>query len=97
MSSVTSGQRTASAIPWLVIGCGCAIAALTFGPRSAMGFFQLPMLADRGWDRQTFGLAMALQNLFWGPACPSSAPQPTNTGAGACWPRPACSTRSACS
>jgi MFS family permease len=39
---------------------------LTFGPRSAMGFFQLPMLADTGWDRSTFGLAMALQNLFWG-------------------------------
>ena len=70
MSSVTSGQRTAGAIPWLVIGCGCAIAALTFGPRSAMGFFQLPMLADRGWDRQTFGLAMALQNLFWGLGLP---------------------------
>jgi MFS family permease len=31
-----------------------------------MGFFQLPMLADRGWDRSTFGLAMAFQNLFWG-------------------------------
>ena len=36
------------------------------GPRSAMGFFQLPMLADRGWDRSTFGLAMAVQNLCWG-------------------------------
>nr|WP_276562433.1 MFS transporter [Hoeflea prorocentri] len=42
------------------------IAALTFGPRSAMGFFQLPMLAETGWDRTTFGLAMALQNLCWG-------------------------------
>lgn len=31
-----------------------------------MGFFQLPMLADTGWDRTTFGLAMAIQNLFWG-------------------------------
>jgi MFS family permease len=24
------------------------------------------MLADTGWDRTTFGLAMAIQNLFWG-------------------------------
>lgn len=55
-----------SQIPWLIIICGCLIAALTFGPRSAMGFFQLPMLADRGWDRTTFGLAMAIQNLAWG-------------------------------
>jgi len=31
-----------------------------------MGFFQLPMLQDSGWDRTTFGMAMALQNLFWG-------------------------------
>jgi MFS family permease len=55
-----------AALPWVVIACGCIVAALTFGPRSAMGFFQLPMLADTGWDRTTFGLAMALQNLFWG-------------------------------
>jgi Arabinose efflux permease len=54
------------AMPWLIIIAGSLIAMLTFGPRSAMGFFQLPMLADTGWDRSTFGLAMALQNLFWG-------------------------------
>jgi MFS family permease len=54
----------------MIIICGCLIAALTFGPRSAMGFFQLPMLAEKGWDRQTFGLAMALQNLFWGLGLP---------------------------
>ena len=53
-------------LPWLIIAAGCAIALLSFGPRSAMGFFQLPMLADTGWDRTTFGLAMAIQNLFWG-------------------------------
>ena len=53
-------------MPWLIITAGSLIAVLTFGPRSAMGFFQLPMLADTGWDRSTFGFAMALQNLFWG-------------------------------
>jgi len=52
-------------MPWLIISAGCLIALLTFGPRSAMGFFQLPMLQDTGWDRTTFGLAMALQNLAW--------------------------------
>lgn len=70
MNSATGGRRTTAAIPWLAIACGCAIVALTFGPRSAMGFFQLPMLADRGWDRETFGFAMALQNLFWGLGLP---------------------------
>lgn len=65
-SIVVDPVRQRSAFPWLIIGCGCLIAALNFGPRSAMGFFQLPMLAEKGWDRTTFGLAMAIQNLFWG-------------------------------
>jgi MFS family permease len=58
--------KTAPGLPWLIIASGSLIVLLIFGPRSAMGFFQLPMLADRGWDRSTFGLAMAFQNLFWG-------------------------------
>ncbi|MBK8458323.1 MAG: MFS transporter [Phyllobacteriaceae bacterium] len=60
----------AAPLPLLLIACGCVIAALTFGPRSAMGFFQLPILADKGWDRSTFGLAMAIQNLAWGVGVP---------------------------
>jgi MFS family permease len=66
-ASSTAGARP---FPWAIIVCGCLIAALTFGPRSAMGFFQLPMLAEKGWDRTTFGLAMAIQNLFWGLGLP---------------------------
>jgi MFS family permease len=50
----------------MIIICGCLIAMMTFGPRSAMGFFQIPMLTEKGWDRTTFGLAMAIQNLAWG-------------------------------
>lgn len=57
-------------VPVLLVVCGCLIALMTFGPRSAMGFFQLPMLAEKGWDRQTFGLAMAIQNLAWGLGTP---------------------------
>lgn len=66
MAPSSPAQSAASRLPWLIIVCGCAIALLTFGPRSAMGFFQLPMLAEKGWDRTTFGLAMAIQNLAWG-------------------------------
>ena len=62
--SVAAGRQ--SQIPWLLIICGSLISLMTFGPRSAMGFFQLPILSDTGWDRETFGLAMAIQNLFWG-------------------------------
>ncbi len=57
---------TRNPMPWLIIVSGSLIAMMTFGPRSAMGFFQLPMLSDTGWDRSTFGLAMAIQNLAWG-------------------------------
>ena len=70
MTSYAATTPTARRVPWLIIICGCIIAALTFGPRSAMGFFQLPMLAEKGWDRTTFGLAMAIQNLFWGLSLP---------------------------
>lgn len=62
----TRSTAARAPLPWLIIIAGCLIALLSFGPRSAMGFFQLPMLADTGWDRTTFGLAMAIQNLFWG-------------------------------
>ncbi|MBO6539033.1 MAG: MFS transporter [Rhizobiaceae bacterium] len=65
-----AADRIDGRLPWLIIACGCLIAALTFGPRSAMGFFQLPMLAEKGWDRTTFGLAMAFQNLAWGLGTP---------------------------
>ncbi|WP_075290271.1 MFS transporter [Pararhizobium arenae] len=64
--SPSTAQTSAARMPWLIIIAGSLVAMLTFGPRSAMGFFQLPMLADTGWDRTTFGLAMALQNLCWG-------------------------------
>ncbi len=70
MTTSEKAGKSIPTLPWLMIICGCIIAALTFGPRSAMGFFQLPMLADKGWDRTTFGLAMALQNLFWGLGLP---------------------------
>ena len=50
----------------LIIFCGCAIALLAFGPRSAMGFFQQPVLDSTGWGSATFGLAIAIQNLAWG-------------------------------
>ena len=65
MSSTSQSKPKAYSF-WIVIACGCLIAIVTFGPRSAMGFFQLPILEDTGWSRTDFGLAMAIQNLMWG-------------------------------
>jgi MFS family permease len=46
--------------------CGCAIALLSFGPRSSLGFFIQPMSQEFSWGRDIFGLALAIQNLLWG-------------------------------
>ena len=52
--------------PLVIIICGCAIALLSFGPRSSLGFFIQPMGREFSWGRDIFGLALALQNLLWG-------------------------------
>src|SRR3954468_22185679 len=52
--------------PLVIIICGCAIALLSFGPRSSLGFFIQPMSREFTWGRDVFGLALALQNLLWG-------------------------------
>jgi MFS family permease len=71
MSATTGDVRPASAIgnwrtPLVIIICGCAIALLSFGPRSSLGFFVQPMGREFAWGRDVFGLALALQNLLWG-------------------------------
>ncbi|MEZ5799327.1 MAG: MFS transporter [Nitratireductor sp.] len=66
MTQSQTKTTTPRTLPVMLVICGCLIAMLTFGPRSTMGFFQDPMLAMRGWDRTTFGLAMAIQNIIWG-------------------------------
>lgn len=70
MSTTKTTASPGLGAPWLVILAGCTIAMLTFGPRSAIGFFQLPMLADTGWSRQDFAMAIAVQNLLWGAGQP---------------------------
>ena len=52
--------------PLVIIICGCIIRALSFGPRSGLGFLVQPMSREFAWGRDVFGLALALQNLLWG-------------------------------
>lgn len=72
MAGTTSSSRPAPARinPVAVIVCGCLIALIAFGVRSTMGLFNGPITEANGWGRETFGLAMALQNLVWGAAQP---------------------------
>jgi len=52
--------------PLIVIAAGCLIALLGFGARSAYGLLLEPMTGARGWGRETFAIAIAIQNLVWG-------------------------------
>lgn len=54
----------------VIIICGCIIAMITFGNRSTFGLFTLPITESMGWSRESYGLAMAIQNLVWGLAQP---------------------------
>ncbi len=54
----------------LAVVCGGAIMGLALGIRHVQGLFLVPMTMDRGWSRETFGFAIALQNLCWGLAQP---------------------------
>ena len=56
--------------PWLIVVAGGLIMGMGLGVRHAQGIFQLPIVLDRGWSREAFGFAIALQNLVWGIAQP---------------------------
>lgn len=54
----------------VVLTVGCVIAMVGFGIRSVFGLFLDPMSQAQGWGRETFALAMAIQNLLWGLGMP---------------------------
>ena len=56
--------------PVIVIIAGCLIGMIGFGVRSIFGLFLTPMTLAHDWSRETFALAMAIQNLLWGIGLP---------------------------
>ncbi len=66
--------RTVTASTWrtplVVILAGFAIAVIGFGIRSVFGFFLDPITQAHGWSRETFAIALSVQNLVWGLAAP---------------------------
>ena len=71
MTSYAAGKSPKISTQAILIA-GCLIAILTFGPRSAIGQFQLPIITDRHWTTAEFSLAIAIQNLLWGIGQPFS-------------------------
>jgi MFS family permease len=53
-----------------VLLCGALIVTLSMGIRHGFGFWLQPIITERGWTRETFSFAMAVQNLAWGAAGP---------------------------
>ncbi|HEY4920515.1 MAG TPA: MFS transporter [Xanthobacteraceae bacterium] len=67
MTTVQSSLRVSTwRTPAVIVVCGCVIAMLSFGPRSAAGQFLNPMSFAYGWGREVFSWALAIQNLLWG-------------------------------
>ena len=56
--------------PTVVLVCGGLILTLGMGIRHGFGLFLQPMSADLHWGRETFALALAVQNLVWGVSQP---------------------------
>ena len=53
-----------------VLLCGAMIVTLSMGIRHGFGLWLQPITMDRGWSRETFAFALAIQNLAWGIAGP---------------------------
>ncbi|HRH87211.1 MAG TPA: MFS transporter [Rubrivivax sp.] len=65
---MSSHQKAASAPLSMtqVLLCGAAVVTLSMGIRHGFGLFLQPLTMDRGWSRETFAFALAIQNLVWG-------------------------------
>jgi MFS family permease len=84
-------------VPWwrrpaVLVVAGCLIGVLSFGPRTSLGLFTEPLSAFRGWEREAFALAIALQNLFWGIGQPFAGALADRFGAGRVLAPAGCST-----
>ena len=72
MPALDSSDKSPSSwrTPTVVLIAGCVIAIIGMGTRGTMGLFLEPMSSSLDWDRETFALAMAVQNLLWGMLLP---------------------------
>jgi len=72
--------------PWrrpmiiLIAGSLCVLVAM--GLRASLGLFLTPMTLDLGWTRETFAVALAIQNLLWGAFQPFASAAAERWGTG---------------
>ena len=63
-SNATGAPRTLSMTQVLL--CGALIVTLSMGVRHGFGLWLQPITQARDWSRESFALALAVQNLSWG-------------------------------
>lgn len=56
--------------PVIVLLAGALILNFSMGIRHGMGLFQVPLIGDLGFSRESYGFAIAVQNLMWGFSTP---------------------------
>ena len=49
-----------------VLLCGGAVVTLSMGIRHGFGLWLLPITQELDWSRESFAMAIALQNIAWG-------------------------------
>ena len=49
-----------------VLTCSALVLTLSMGIRHGFGLWMQPMTQDNGWSRESFALAIAIQNIAWG-------------------------------
>ncbi len=70
MAANTSPQVRTPLSMTQVLLFGAVIVTLSMGIRHGFGLWLQPITMERGWTRETFAFAMAVQNLAWGIAGP---------------------------
>lgn len=63
---MTTKTSTAPLSMVQILLCGGAIVTLSMGIRHGFGLWLLPITQSMGWTRESFSLAIAVQNLSWG-------------------------------
>ena len=56
--------------PLAILICGGIILTISLGTRHTFGLYLQPMTLDLSWSRETFAIALALQNIVYGIATP---------------------------
>ena len=68
-STGSAGTRAPLSMTQVLV-CGAMVVTLSMGIRHGFGLWLGPITTDRGWTREAFAFAIAVQNLAWGIAGP---------------------------